>query len=200
MSDVRRYSGWAAFDIELESPKFIHISSSNHWLSGCHPCRYGHGRGKTARRMVELFLDGTARSTARPAVKRVYGIIWSPLPPELHLWVLDSCSTQLTRFEAPLSFSASAVGAPKAQLQSSQEIKMAMVHKQCIGEDMKAIQSRIPLKEGIWPRKLAYLLNGRDGRVSRAVKLPKKIATERARHSLHGCRRTVATATGGSPT
>jgi hypothetical protein len=49
---------------------------------------------------------------------------------------------QLTRFEAPLSFSASAVGAPKAQVQSSQEIKMAMVRKQYIGEDMKAIQSR----------------------------------------------------------
>ncbi|KAF8179485.1 hypothetical protein K438DRAFT_1938411 [Mycena galopus ATCC 62051] len=59
--------------------------------------------------------------------------------------------------------------------------------------------------------KMIYPCNGRNGRVStarggcdpcrnRAVVELKKSSTERARHPWHGCRGTVATVTGGSPT
>jgi hypothetical protein len=55
-----------------------------------------------------------------------------------------------------------------------------------------------------------FPFDGRHGRVStgrggeqpcrtRAVESRKKLPTERARHPCDGCRRTVATGTGGSP-
>ncbi|KAJ7276830.1 hypothetical protein C8J57DRAFT_1223548 [Mycena rebaudengoi] len=67
------------------------------------------------------------------------------------------------------------------------------------------------VKEVLLTAEMNDPLNGRDGRVStgrrgrkpcrsRAVDLWRKWLTERARHPFDGCRRTVPTVTGGSPT
>ncbi|KAJ7271663.1 hypothetical protein C8J57DRAFT_1226249 [Mycena rebaudengoi] len=67
------------------------------------------------------------------------------------------------------------------------------------------------VKEALLTAEMNDPLNGRDGRVStgrrgrkpcrsRVVDLWRKWLTERARHPFYGCRRTVPTVTGGSPT